>query len=143
MAYGLPLSGIIALFCLHWLDVVKLNPFPHLRNLRSFSLGLALIFACSVAGANDLPDLGESARADLSPQLERRIGESIMKEIRQREPSYIDDPDINDYLSQLGRRLVEASANPITFMAGRKAWPIPLAFEEADDRTPDARQVGS
>ena len=112
MAYGLPLSGIIALFCLHWLDVVKLNPFPHLRNLRSFSLGLALIFACSVAGANDLPDLGESARADLSPQLERRIGESIMKEIRQREPSYIDDPEINDYLSQLGRRLVEASANP-------------------------------
>ena len=112
MAYGLSLSGIIALFCLYWLDVVKFNPFPHLRNLRVFSLGLALIFTCSVAGANDLPDLGESARADLSPQLERRIGESIMKEIRQREPSYVDDPEINDYLSQLGRRLVEASANP-------------------------------
>ena len=35
-----------------------------------------------------------------------------MNEIRQREPSYIDDPEINDYLNRLGRRLVEASSNP-------------------------------
>lgn len=35
-----------------------------------------------------------------------------MNEIRLREPSYVDDPEINDYLSSLGRRLVEASANP-------------------------------
>ncbi len=61
---------------------------------------------------NDLPDLGESARTELSPQLERKIGESIMNQIRQREPSYIDDPEINDYLANLGRRLVEASDNP-------------------------------
>ena len=61
---------------------------------------------------NELPDLGESARAELSPQLERRIGESIMNQIRLREPSYVDDPEVNDYLAQLGRRLVEASDNP-------------------------------
>src|SRR5262245_63006031 len=30
----------------------------------------------------NLPDLGESAQAELTPQLERRIGESIMREIR-------------------------------------------------------------
>ena len=62
--------------------------------------------------ADDLPDLGESARAELSPQVERRIGENIMNEIRLREPSYVDDPEINDYLNNLGRRLAEASANP-------------------------------
>jgi len=62
--------------------------------------------------ADDLPDLGESARADLPQQLERRLGQSIMNDIRQREPSYVDDPEINDYLNRLGRRLVEASANP-------------------------------
>ena len=73
----------------------------------------AAIVGSSIAIADDLPDLGESARAELSPQMERRIGENIMKEIRQREPSYIDDSDINDYLNSLGRRLVEASANPI------------------------------
>ena len=64
------------------------------------------------AFAHDLPELGEAARAELSPQIERRIGEQIMNEIRQREPSYVDDPEIGDYLNRLGRRLVEASANP-------------------------------
>jgi predicted Zn-dependent protease len=65
-----------------------------------------------LALADDLPDLGESARADFSPQLERKIGESIMNEIRLREPSYLDDADINDYLSRFGNRLVAASSNP-------------------------------
>jgi len=78
---------------------------------------LPLALASAISGtslvlANDLPDLGESARAELSPQIERKIGESIMNEIRLREPSYVDDPEINDYLDRLGRRLVEASANP-------------------------------
>ncbi len=62
--------------------------------------------------ASDLPELGESARAEFSPQLERKIGESIMNEIRLSEPSYVDDPEINDYLNRLGSRLVEASGNP-------------------------------
>lgn len=82
---------------------------------------LAVACVCPVS-ANDLPDLGESARAELSPQVERRVGESIMNEIRLREPSYVDDPEINDYLNALGRRLVEASANPtgdFTFFAIR------------------------
>ena len=73
----------------------------------------ALLLSTSAGSfADDLPDLGESARAELSPQLERKVGERIMNEIRLREPSYIDDPEINDYLNRLGRRLVEASANP-------------------------------
>lgn len=71
-----------------------------------------LLAGTSLALASDLPDLGESARAEFSPQLERKIGESIMNEIRLREPSYVDDPEINDYLSRLGSRLVEASGNP-------------------------------
>ncbi len=80
---------------------------------RAFSLAMVVAMTVSqIALADELPDLGESARAELSPQIERRIGESIMNEIRQREPSYVDDPEINDYLARLGRRLVEASANP-------------------------------
>ena len=76
---------------------------------------MALAVALGVppsALADDLPDLGESARADFSPQLERRIGESIMNDIRLREPSYVDDAEINDYLTRFGNRLVAASANP-------------------------------
>ncbi|MDR2787113.1 MAG: M48 family metalloprotease [Candidatus Accumulibacter sp.] len=82
---------------------------------RSRRAVLALITCVSLAGnaqGSDLPDLGESSRTELSPQMERRIGESIMNEIRLREPSYVDDPEINDYLERLGRRLVDASADP-------------------------------
>jgi predicted Zn-dependent protease len=82
-------------------------------SLIAFVLGVSpLSITFAQTGINDLPDLGESARAELSPQLERKIGESIMNQIRQREPSYIDDPEINDYLANLGRRLVEASDSP-------------------------------
>jgi predicted Zn-dependent protease len=45
--------------------------------------------------ADELPDLGEAARAEFSPQLERKIGERILNEIRLREPSYVDDPEIS------------------------------------------------
>ena len=78
-----------------------------------FPLFAALLIAgTGVARADDLPDLGESARAEISPQMERKLGDRIMNEIRLREPSYVDDPEINDYLNRLGGRLVQASANP-------------------------------
>ena len=73
---------------------------------------VAALATAPCALADDLPDLGESARADFSPQLERKIGESIMNDIRLHEPTYVDDPEINDYLNRLGSRLVAASSNP-------------------------------
>ena len=97
------------------LEIVRLisqNMFVRFVH-AALPLALAIAIAgASVSRAEDLPDLGESARAELSPQIERRIGESIMNEIRLREPSYVDDPEINDYINNLGRRLVEASASP-------------------------------
>lgn len=67
---------------------------------------LAFLFlAAPLAIAEGLPDLGESAQADLSPAMEKRIGETIMREIRQREPSYVDDAEVSDYLNRLGHRL--------------------------------------
>jgi predicted Zn-dependent protease len=72
----------------------------------------ASLGAATFVLADDLPDLGESARADFSPQLERKIGERIMNDIRLHEPSYVDDPEINDYLTRFGSRLVAGSSNP-------------------------------
>lgn len=60
------------------------------------------------AFADGLPDLGEASRSDLPPQLERRIGESIMRDIRLREPSYIDDVEVAAYLNAVGTRLAAA-----------------------------------
>ena len=90
----------------------RLNRLPGLLQLPAALLATAALFFAPSVLADDLPDLGESARAELSPQLERKVGESIMNEIRLREPSYIDDPEVSDYLNRLGSRLVEASANP-------------------------------
>lgn len=73
---------------------------------------LAGVLACALAGpahTQSLPELGDPAQAELSPQLERKIGESLMREMRWHEADYLDDPEIEDYLNQLGNRLVAAS----------------------------------
>jgi beta-barrel assembly-enhancing protease len=58
--------------------------------------------------ADDLPDLGDAAQATFSPTQERKLGEKVMQEIR-RDPSYFDDTEVVDYLSDLGYRLVSNS----------------------------------
>ena len=58
--------------------------------------------------ADGLPDLGEAAQAEMSPAAERRIGESVMLEIR-RDPAWLDDPEVNGYLNRLGGRLAAQS----------------------------------
>lgn len=60
------------------------------------------------AFAEGLPELGEASRTDLPPHMERRIGESIVRDIRLREPAYIDDVEIAAYLNSLGARLTAA-----------------------------------
>jgi len=60
--------------------------------------------------AADLPDLGDVAASELSPLAERRLGESIMRDIRWRDPAYLDDPEIEEYVNRLGRRLLAAGS---------------------------------
>jgi predicted Zn-dependent protease len=56
----------------------------------------------------NLPTLGDAARQDLSPVLERRLGEEIMNDIR-RDHDYLDDDQILEYLNNFGNALVEAA----------------------------------
>ena len=69
-----------------------------------------LLCAAPAALGQGLPDLGDVSQSELSPQLERQIGESIMREIRA-DRSYSDDAEITDYLNTLGYKLVAASAD--------------------------------
>jgi predicted Zn-dependent protease len=55
-----------------------------------------------------LPDLGDAGSSELSLQTERRIGESVMRDIR-RDPTYLDDPEVAEYLNALGARLTSAA----------------------------------
>jgi predicted Zn-dependent protease len=73
-------------------------------------LTAAAILMAPRAWAQGLPDLGGPGDAALSPALERRIGESIVREIRARDGSYIDDPELAEYLGNLGARLTRVMA---------------------------------
>lgn len=61
--------------------------------------------AQGIAHAEGLPDLGDVSASDLSPQMEKRIGEEAMNEIRQNEPTYLADPEVASYLGRLAGRL--------------------------------------
>ena len=78
-----------------------------MKSVRMLFL-VALLLPTISAHTQNLPDLGDTAQSDLSPQAERHIGESIMREIR-RDPDYVDDPEIRGYVQNLGQRLVAAS----------------------------------
>jgi len=58
--------------------------------------------------AEGLPDLGDVSQTVLSPIAERKLGEEIMREIRA-DPSYVDEPELTDYLNAIGSRLAQAS----------------------------------
>ena len=59
-----------------------------------------------VAGPQ-LPELGDSSLVGFSPAQERKVGEQIIRQIRA-QGGYMQDPEVNDYLNELGHRLVAA-----------------------------------
>lgn len=81
---------------------------PMMRPLFTFIL---LFCLASATLAADLPDLGDVGAEDFSPAQERQIGEEIMREVRA-DPAWLDDPEIEEYINSLGRRLAAASADP-------------------------------
>jgi len=81
---------------------------PSLRCKAAALLLPALLAAAapSLAPAQPvgLPDLGDSASQELSPRLEQRLGDAIMM-ASLRDPAYIDDPDLIQYLTGMARQL--------------------------------------
>jgi predicted Zn-dependent protease len=71
----------------------------------------ALFLLPLLAHADGLPDLGDVSQEIVSPQMERQIGEQSMFQIRA-DNSYLDDPEVYDYLNHLGGRLVANSSEP-------------------------------
>ena len=55
-----------------------------------------------------LPELGDSSQTMMSPTQERKLGEAIVRQIRGG-GGYLDDPEVNDYLNELGNRLVTST----------------------------------
>ena len=74
----------------------------------SLGLGAAPSLQAQPSAGVRLPALGEAASDDFSLSQEKRTGEQIMREIR-RDPDYIDDPQLLDYLQSLWQPLVQAA----------------------------------
>ena len=55
-----------------------------------------------------MPDLGDAAQADFSPAQERKLGEAVIHQLRAA-GAYMNDPEVNDYLNELGHRLIASS----------------------------------
>ncbi len=70
---------------------------------------LALALAVQPVLAADLPDLGEVSRQYFSDQEEQALGRAIMRDVYA-DPRYVDDPEIETYLNQLGYKLVSVSS---------------------------------
>lgn len=81
----------------------------------NFRLAILLSALClalpPLVRAQGLPDLGDASSAALSEAQERTIGNRIMRDVRI-DPAYIDDPEIADYVSSLGSRLLAALEGP-------------------------------
>nr|WP_238926808.1 M48 family metalloprotease [Achromobacter xylosoxidans] len=56
--------------------------------------------------------MGAASSADLSPALERSLGEAIMSQGR-RDPTYVDDPELSQYLTTMGRKLAAFSPGAV------------------------------
>lgn len=71
-----------------------------------------LVIACltlNTVGATELPDLGEVSRRYFSDLEEQALSRTIMRDIYA-DPLYLDDPEVEAYLEQLGYRLVSVSS---------------------------------
>lgn len=71
----------------------------------SLMLCAQLLSVPTAALAQSLPNLGDTERAELSPQVERKLGEQIMRDIR-RDRDYLDDAPTTEYLNNFGNSLL-------------------------------------
>ena len=84
---------------------------PILRLLAAAVLAFSApaLLTPSVLQAQALPNLGGTDGEELSPLMERRLGEQVMNNIR-RDRDYVGDPIILDYLNQAGGVLLSSSS---------------------------------
>lgn len=115
---------------------------PERRCFGRSAVALALAFSVLatapvplVAQPVGLPSMGSASSVELSPALEQTLGGAIMEQGR-RDPTYIADLDVNQYLTGLGLKLVAHApgkgAVPITVFSLRdpqiNAFALPGGF---------------
>jgi len=86
-----------------------------MSKLLHFAIVLFASLLCvsgiSQAKEIDLPDIGDSGAALMTPAQERRVGEAVMHKLR-RSGMIVDDPILTAYLNHLGYRLLAQRQDP-------------------------------
>ncbi len=77
-------------------------------GLVAAPLSLGLATTAHAQSQSPLPSLGDASAEDLTVGAERRLGERILREIR-RDPDWLDDPLLQDYVNGLWRPLLTAA----------------------------------
>lgn len=83
----------------------------HKLTQTAIALAASLVTALTPVAAGaaaldlNLPSLGSTADAGLSPQDEFRLGTELMTQVRA-DPTFLSDPEITEYLGRLGYQLV-------------------------------------
>ncbi|WP_322996860.1 M48 family metalloprotease [Castellaniella sp.] len=90
-----------------------------MKPIRQRFAAQALCLALGLSGVAPLqaqpvglPSLGAASAAELSPLVERTLGQAIMEQGRH-DPTYIADLDVNQYLTDLGRKLAAKAPQPL------------------------------
>jgi len=94
-------------------DQVTETPAGTQGRLGSLTAGLCLMLTVFWPAPGrperiELPDMGASAQAVLTPQRENEIGKAFMRQVR-RELPVVDDPEVAGYIQTLGTRLASNS----------------------------------
>ncbi|MEY2115673.1 MULTISPECIES: M48 family metalloprotease [Rhodanobacter] len=86
---------------------------PRLLAPRLLTALITAGLACAASAQQDvrLPDLGSSANALISPQEAQDYGASMLRQMRALD-MVVDDPLLDDYINDLGYRLVASSEKP-------------------------------
>lgn len=99
------------------------------RPLLAF--GLALALASGPAGAQSLPSLGDAG--EMGTLAERKLGDAIIGHLY-RDPDYVDDPIVGEYVDSLWQRLLAAARKRGELspeMDERFAWQVLLGRDRS------------
>ncbi len=81
--------------------------FPTAMRCISAVAAIALAVSPVALAQQNLPELGDPSQATMSAAQERKLGETIIRDIRLA-GVFLNDPEVNGYLNELGNRLVTA-----------------------------------
>lgn len=73
--------------------------------------GLGSAWVPASAEGYNLPDLGQPADTAMSPAEEKKLGAQVVTQLRSQD-RIIEDPELNEYLAEVGHRLLQATNRP-------------------------------